>query len=653
MTGSLTHSRLGVLGLLALAALLVIGLGTAPSQGPAENKTTVPAHPPGQAEEEVPDGLVPLSAPLQSAHVAITAPSYLRLPRYEVDVQMALARGKVVLLPVLMLGPVQVSLPRAPGKMPLFEEDGRVAPKALAGKDEVLLHVTVYDVQRSGDVSRSLLEAVRKADGVAGRAPSFADTEDSLVLTLTLKAEEGGAAAPLGRYTLLRAFGQVRHDVRFRVRGADLERLRHATRDDLLLQVACRAQCQLSKTDFEVAASSATQGCQRLANRLVGLPGVQQVLFAPVGGELQQRSAVEDLVHQYVEVVVSRREGRPDVDPTLVEKLVAQSLAGITEQVRLQEADRQKTAALLLNDRLALTGALGKVEEVVDRLLREDESKTLEMLETLNSRSSSLELGASGGVNLLSLGLTGSLFGGGSSSSTEQKKEVHERFRRRLQDASRALKGQLPAVTRLKVDQLQRLASGHALEHAIRFETVRKTALTFQTNHSFQAFELDAARARYEREQAAERDRLARLQSQLAEQKRLAELARQQAVEAQRRINSAQVFVRTLDDNKDRRTRIRYELFLNGELVGSAEHGGGTEYPEGDERRLPIPLARPVQLGCGARGRLHVHVIDPNCDWNVQFRVELAAPSGTKASALSGQRNFTHYVRDFDVEFEW
>jgi hypothetical protein len=460
------------------------------------------------------DVRVPVPGPLPINDLTIEGVGKVDgLPGRSVSVLYATTTTEYFLFPVFVV--TEVSIPQRGGKsVPLFNEHGNDYIADTTKAADGLIEVKVIDLLRS-NMREALLLALAAVPTLGNKSLTYPDiTEDFNVALVFTDINEGGKRRILGLSQLSRVLQQDILPLRFRLNTADL-RLLHGTQpDNLGIEIAGVYTGEFSDVDFRASLEGITKEGMWLKDKLKTAPAGQSptwlVVAGGIGGqEMSVVRALSGLVKIRIEVAANNEvpgNRREKVDPALVQTALEALLAEARTQVQLQNLKADTVVSFLLSNHIRLTAALGSVDQASKSFETLAEKHSKEFFESLAKKGEKSEGG--GGLDVVGIFSVGGS-GASESLSEDQVRQLRDDFFRDLKSVQEMVKGNIPTVAAMKIDQVQAALSDQKIKKEINFGTFSQGSKTLVSRLSFQ------------RVPAAQSERMRAVQQFLADKRRL------------------------------------------------------------------------------------------------------------------------------------
>lgn len=391
------------------------------------------------------------------------------------------------LFPIFDLRNAEISFNGGADFFPLIGQDGQVNTRGAGGK--ATIRIRVRDVLNS-NAEKDVRAALSRSEhpSVNNKAVAIPDVSDNWQVTLEVRNRAaGGQYTPLGTWSFSRGAGADSQVMQFQVtRGADdaaaspYNLLIGASDEDLRLTLSSTFNAEFQTTEYRVEGELVDERTRSLLQRVISSSGGQQpILFVPVGGAVKQQMNIKDLVRRSARVSVVTRQGGQPAPAAEVNLFISRILDQFQDQIKLSAQDHNKMVSFLLDNGIRVTTPIGEVKRIEDYFKTDREKKTHDLLEAASRESTKIAGGMSGGVEILDLvGANSETNIDYQRATAEKKKEVRDRFQRDIEEMSRIVDGNWPAVSAMRLEDIQSITSVNSVSALFNrlqfFEGVKK-----------------------------------------------------------------------------------------------------------------------------------------------------------------------------------
>ena len=380
----------------------------------------------------------------------------------------------------------------------LVDANGQLVTRYLHERgDAATISIRVQDVLQSGS-REALIEALSRSDepAVRGKQRLSPALQTEWSVQLEAKGQDGAFVAVGAPYKFDRANDAPTFGVEYRLtlKAGDLRGgynearrleglLEGADGEDARLVFRAPYAAKFEETECSVNAAYIDTQTKKIIDRVVSKAGGQQaVLFVPVGGDSQQSLDLQSLLTRQLVVSLERRKGSGQtLSPELVRLFLEKMLDQYTDRIRLSDQSMETITSFLLSSGVRVTTTIGNATSVVERLKKENEEATHDLLETSSRTEKSVDVGAGASVDILDIiGLSGDAEVKYHRLNENQQREVRDRYRRDLDEMERMVNGSFPSVAAMRLEQLQTLTQGNWAKSELTSRTFEDVTLEFR-----------------------------------------------------------------------------------------------------------------------------------------------------------------------------
>lgn len=292
--------------------------------------------------------------------------------------------------------------------------------------------------------------------------------------------------------------------------------------EELILQTRVSLPVRFEQADLDLQVGDAVDGMKKFTNLLSSNPNGEAATFIiPLGGEVAGRETIERYARELMFVKMYMRQGA-EIDTAFLNRLLIKALTFAFERRRISDLEEKQIVTFLLNNRVRITGAVGRLKELN---LEEFKQKIKQFaLENQEKRSATTDIDShykgSVGTPWVGVGSDGAL--DYYRQTTSETFDSEESYDEDISNLQKFIKGDFP-IPVLSADQIQTIANDSTSLLDIEIGTFQDGARDFEYKVSVLPGDNPDRDAQVEEHERVlrtwliEKDRLANIEKQMVQ----------------------------------------------------------------------------------------------------------------------------------------